>query len=380
MWRWLAAFVVILLGVAWFVRGDEFFAGEPDVQAAGTRTTRGPVVVDVAPAQARREVEDRPSGTPEPRARAGSPSVVVPPADSNRPQPALKGRESAQATAGDGRTAVDGALAEAQRRVERGEVRGAEGLVREAMAKAESAWEKGRCALQLASLTSDAVERRRLVTFALSQGAVRGAEYDAVSQLLRELNRQPSSIVPLIDVAQYTVRPNDNLWTLCTKTFPGEFGASPEVGLVQLLNGMSSERLDVGQTILVPRNPLRLEIDRREHGLVAYLGDVVLVAYRVGLGKENRTPQGEFVVQVKQKEPTWYRAGRAIPFGDPANILGTRWMGFENSPGVTGYGIHGTANPETVGFDESMGCVRMRNEEVEELFELVPRGTAVTIP
>ena len=44
--------------------------------------------------------------------------------------------------------------------------------------------------------------------------------------------------------------------------------------------------------------------------------------------------------------------GRAIPFGDPENILGTRWMGFENSPGARGYGIHGTARPETIGRDE----------------------------
>ena len=70
---------------------------------------------------------------------------------------------------------------------------------------------------------------------------------------------------------------------------------------------------------------------------------------------------------------------KTIPYGDPENVLGTRWMGFENQPGVMGYGIHGTERPESIGGDESMGCVRMRNREVEELFGVVPRGTPVRI-
>ena len=89
---------------------------------------------------------------------------------------------------------------------------------------------------------------------------------------------------------------------------------------------------------------------------------------------------GELIVEVKQENPDWYSQGRRVPFGDPENVLGTRWMGFEDSPGAMGYGIHGTDAPESIGKDESMGCVRMRNHEVEELFEVVPRGTVVSIP
>jgi lipoprotein-anchoring transpeptidase ErfK/SrfK len=44
-----------------------------------------------------------------------------------------------------------------------------------------------------------------------------------------------------------------------------------------------------------------------------------------------------------------------------------------------GYGIHGTNKPETVGQAVSHGCVRMRNDDIERLFEMVPVGTPVFI-
>ena len=41
--------------------------------------------------------------------------------------------------------------------------------------------------------------------------------------------------------------------------------------------------------------------------------------------------------------------------------------------------IHGTPDTEPMGVPLSIGCVRMRNRDVAELFELVPAGTAVDI-
>jgi hypothetical protein len=232
----------------------------------------------------------------------------------------------------------------------------------------------------LAALTKQGAEARGLLSRALAQDVVLGDEFEFVSDLLRELNRAPrSSLLGLIQTAEYVVQPNDSLWVLCNRTFPREFGVSPEIGLIQLINGMSGTNLAVGEILLVPLRDVSVRVDRTNHGMAVSLDEVVLSAYRVGLGKENRTPPGEFLIEVKQEQPTWYHDGQAIPFGDPANILGTRWLGFKNSPGARGYGIHGTSKPESIGGDESMGCIRMRNEEVEELFEILPRGTIVTI-
>ena len=64
-----------------------------------------------------------------------------------------------------------------------------------------------------------------------------------------------------------------------------------------------------------------------------------------------------------------------IPADSPDNILGSRWMGFD----LPGYGIHGTTEPESIGKSCTQGCVRMLNSEVEELYDIVPVGTEVTI-
>ena len=51
-------------------------------------------------------------------------------------------------------------------------------------------------------------------------------------------------------------------------------------------------------------------------------------------------------------------------------VLGTRRLVLGD-----GYGIHGTNAPETIGRSVSHGCVRLRNEDIEKLYEMVPVGT-----
>jgi lipoprotein-anchoring transpeptidase ErfK/SrfK len=55
-------------------------------------------------------------------------------------------------------------------------------------------------------------------------------------------------------------------------------------------------------------------------------------------------------------------------------VLGTRRLVLGD-----GYGIHGTNAPETIGRSVSHGCVRLRNEDIEKLYDMVPVGTPVYI-
>lgn len=239
---------------------------------------------------------------------------------------------------------------------------------------------RARAAYVLAWSTDDWLTRRRLLSEALAAGAVRGAEYEEVREALSALNVRPAtSLLPALDTASYVVEPGDSLWVLCNRVFPERFGVRHEVGLIQMVNGHSSSSLRVGDTLEIPLEPLRIVVFSGDHGLVCMLGDVALSAFHVGLGRESRTPVGDFTIQVKQENPDWYHDGKVIPFGEPENVLGTRWMGFANRPGASGFGIHGTAHPESIGLNESMGCIRMRNEEVEDLFRYVARGTVVSI-
>jgi hypothetical protein len=72
--------------------------------------------------------------------------------------------------------------------------------------------------------------------------------------------------------------------------------------------------------------------------------------------------------------PTYSHAGKIVGPG-PANPVGTRWM----SLGYKGYGWHGTNRPESIGRAASHGCIRMRNRDVEELFDLVRVGDEVDL-
>ena len=57
------------------------------------------------------------------------------------------------------------------------------------------------------------------------------------------------------------------------------------------------------------------------------------------------------------------------------SVLWTRWLGLSKPQ----YGIHGTNNPASIGTMASLGCVRMYNRDVEELFPQVSVGTTVEI-
>jgi len=99
--------------------------------------------------------------------------------------------------------------------------------------------------------------------------------------------------------------------------------------------------------------------------------------FPVAIGKPaTPTPLGDYSIILKEVNPTWYipeQPGNFIPPG-PNNPLGYRWIGIWKD-----YGIHGTNAPSSISNAVSNGCIRMYEEDVEELFELVGYGTPVKI-
>jgi lipoprotein-anchoring transpeptidase ErfK/SrfK len=86
------------------------------------------------------------------------------------------------------------------------------------------------------------------------------------------------------------------------------------------------------------------------------------------------SPAGSFTIVQRIPDPTWYTKGRIVPPGK-SNPLGTRWLGLS----IKGYGIHGTNAPSSIGRNASHGCIRMRNRDVEQLFELMDVGDEVEL-
>jgi lipoprotein-anchoring transpeptidase ErfK/SrfK len=104
-------------------------------------------------------------------------------------------------------------------------------------------------------------------------------------------------------------------------------------------------------------------------------GDRVVRIYPVAVGAAaTPSPSGSFTVIERVTHPAWYRPGKVVPPGK-GNPLGARWIGLS----IKGYGIHGTSSPRSIGHRASHGCIRLRNEDVEELFGLVAVGDAVEL-
>ena len=150
--------------------------------------------------------------------------------------------------------------------------------------------------------------------------------------------------------------------------------------LIQLVNGLTSDRIRRGATLVVPLVSTSIEIRKSDFRLYLRLGEEILLDFPVGLGKNDGTPVGSFQIQGKTKEPRWTRPdGKVVPFGDPSHLIGSRWMGFTLDGKKTSYGIHGTVDAASIGKSESDGCVRLLNADVEALFDLVPEGAEVRI-
>jgi lipoprotein-anchoring transpeptidase ErfK/SrfK len=128
-------------------------------------------------------------------------------------------------------------------------------------------------------------------------------------------------------------------------------------------------------------DPLRLEIQLNSRQVTLYRGKTPIKSYPIAVGRSGwETPTGNFHVDKMIKNPTWISplTDEVVPGGHPDNPLGSYWIGFW-SDGRNSIGFHGTPNPESVGTAASHGCIRMYNEDVEELFSQVSVGTPVTV-
>ena len=168
---------------------------------------------------------------------------------------------------------------------------------------------------------------------------------------------------------QYSVKPRDTL-TKIAKEF------QTTVALIKRANGLESDLIKPKQKLKVNNCKFSIVVDKSQNILFLKRNDSVIKTYVVSTGKDNSTPVGKFkITNEKLINPTWFKTGAVVLPDSPENILGTRWMGLD----IKGYGIHGNRNINEIGKQVTQGCVRMRNEDVEELYDIVPPGTEVII-
>ncbi len=174
--------------------------------------------------------------------------------------------------------------------------------------------------------------------------------------------------VPIAERQLYTVKKHDTIGTIAQRYHT-------TTAVIQSRNHLQDNLIYPGQTLSLWVGQLSIHISKSENKLFLKNRDEVLKIYPVSTGKEGSTPTGVFTIATKMVDPVWFHHGVVVPPGTPKNFLGTRWMGFN----IPKYGIHGTVEPQFIGQAVSSGCVRMRNEDVEELYKIVPKGTKVEI-
>lgn len=182
--------------------------------------------------------------------------------------------------------------------------------------------------------------------------------------------------------------------------------------------------------VVVAQGQHRIDINLPEYRLYHYIGDQLVGTYSISIGNINTpTPVSSatrrFEIYTKVVDPWWKSptTGVVVPPG-PTNPLGTRWLGLMTIDKVTlngtetweslakkygtsvssilnqnglkagaaitsgmqieiphsdGYGIHGTIVPTSIGTSVSLGCMRVRNPDIERLFEALPSGVRIPV-
>lgn len=112
-----------------------------------------------------------------------------------------------------------------------------------------------------------------------------------------------------------------------------------------------------------PRITILIEVDKKKLSLIDRENEKILETYTIASGKQSSpTPLGSFMIVEKAQ---WVEG------------FGSRWLGLNVPWGI--YGIHGTNQPSSIGGNVSAGCVRMRNDDMEDLYDKISANIPVVI-
>lgn len=156
--------------------------------------------------------------------------------------------------------------------------------------------------------------------------------------------------------------------------------------LIMRINGITDPRkLRADQKLQILKGPVHARVDKSDYRMDLYVVDpdglpIYLKSYPVGLGESDSTPIGKWKLTKGGKVgpanggPSWRnpRTEKFYENTDPDIPIGEYWIGLEgtddNTKDKQSYGIHATTDPNSIGQQESMGCIRMRDADVDEVF------------
>jgi lipoprotein-anchoring transpeptidase ErfK/SrfK len=177
---------------------------------------------------------------------------------------------------------------------------------------------------------------------------------------------------PMPEKVEYVVQRGDYLGKLAA-TF------NTPVALIAKANNIQGAIIRIGENIrLIDGNNhiFAVQVSKSRNDVLVTLDGKFFKRYRAATGRDSKTPVGTFKISDKIAHPAWHKpGGPPIPYGHPDNLLGTHWLAID----LPGYGLHGTWEPDSIGGQTSDGCIRLLNDDIEELYTILPKGTLVTI-
>ncbi|HEX4130588.1 MAG TPA: L,D-transpeptidase family protein [Pirellulales bacterium] len=166
----------------------------------------------------------------------------------------------------------------------------------------------------------------------------------------------------------YVVQPGDSLERIADR-----FGVTWQ--LLGKINGIAEgQPIRAGDSLKVLQGPFDALVTLNDCELTLFIHGRYAGRFRVGIGQDQSTPEAELVVQNKVTNPTYYGPNQVIGPEDPNNPLGGRWIDLGNK-----LGIHGTSDPSSIGKAESRGCIRMGQQDIVEVYDILSIGSRVTI-
>jgi len=115
--------------------------------------------------------------------------------------------------------------------------------------------------------------------------------------------------------------------------------------------------------VAVPYAPIEVIVSKADYRLYVTSGDDVLETKRVGLGRQNSTEVGSYEIDQRVLDPR----------GPKPGVYGEAGLGFGSMA------LHGTLDRASIGENRSLGCVRLWNEDIIDIYPIVPKGAAVHI-
>jgi lipoprotein-anchoring transpeptidase ErfK/SrfK len=237
----------------------------------------------------------------------------------------------------------------------------------------------------------DLVGARKLLNDSLVSGTLSGADADTAMKQIAELNKtlvfSDRRFKTDPHGGTYMVKPGDRLGAIADQY------QVPVQILLQINNLKSGKDLKADMPIKVIQGPICAIVTKGKFKIDLYFNapggpnSTYLTSFPVGLGTDNSTPTGTWIITVRVANPSYNspegRASQHFAGGDPKNPIGPFWLGLAGTDGQAvgkqSYGIHGTIDPDSIGKQASMGCIRLKNEDVEKVYDLMVAKKSVVV-